>query len=59
MYTSNLLVMILIDIFCEYVGSVHSMTLKFSDVNDSEEEEDFEEGDEEKESTDESEEEHI
>ena len=57
MYTSNLLVMILIDIFCEYVGSVHSMTLKFSDVNDSEEEEDFEEGDE-KESTDESEE-HI
>ena len=58
MYTSNLLVMILIDISCEYIGSVHSMTLKFSDVNESEEEEDFEEEDKEKESTDESEE-HI
>ena len=53
MYTSNLLVRILIDIFCEYIGSVHSMTLKFSDVNDGEEEEDFESTDESEEASNE------
>ena len=51
--------MILIIIFCDYVGSVHSMTLKFSDVDGSEEEDDFEEGDKEKKSLDESEEAHT
>ena len=50
--------MILIIIFCDYVGSVHSMTLKCSDVDDSEEEDDFE-GDKEKKSLDASEEAHI
>ena len=54
--TSLLLLMILIIISCDYVGSVHSMKQKCSDVDDSKKEEDYEE---EKKSLDESEESHI
>ena len=53
--TSLLLVMILSIISCDYVGSVHSMKQKVSDVDDSKKEEDYEE----KKSLDESEEAHI
>ena len=51
--------MILIIISCDYVGSVHSMKPKFSDVDDGKKEEDYEEGDKGKKSLDESEEAHI
>ena len=51
--TSHLLLMILIIISCDYLGSVHS------DVDDGRKEEDYEEGDKGKKSLDESEEAHI
>ena len=41
--TSLLLVMVLIIISCYYVGSVHSMKQKVSDVDDNKKEEDYEE----------------
>ena len=55
---SNLLVMILIIISFDYVGSVHSTKPKFTDV-DSKKEENYEEGDKGKKSLDKSEEAHF
>ena len=53
--TSNDMIIISFD----YVGSVHSTTLKVSDVDDSKKEENYEEGDKGKKSLDKSEEAHI